>query len=80
MYLAPLTFYIIAAFLIGLSINYMDPGLFHPWAKPDPNAPDISHSPIIIVLSNTSLKALPTFLNACFMLSGYTAGCVQPNF
>ena len=58
----------------------MDPRLFHPWAKPAPNAPSISHSPVIIVLSDTSLKMLPNFLNACFMLSAYTAGCVQPSF
>ncbi|KAH8597738.1 amino acid permease/ SLC12A domain-containing protein [Bisporella sp. PMI_857] len=74
MYLAPLTFYIVAAFLVGLSINYMDPRLFHPWAKPAPNAPKISHSPFIIVLSDTSIRVLPKFLNACFMLSAYTTG------
>jgi amino acid transporter len=73
-YLVPIGFYIILSILIGLNINFMNPNLFHPWAKPAPNAPRISGSPVIIALQNTSIKVMPKFLNACFMISAYTAG------
>jgi amino acid transporter len=74
MYLAPIGLYIVASFLVGLNINFMDPDLYHPWSKPAPNAPQISHSPFIIAITHTSIKVLPKFLNACFLLSAYTAG------
>jgi amino acid transporter len=74
MYLAPIGFYIIASFLVGLNINFMDLDLYHPWAKPAADAPRISHSPFIIVITHTSIKVLPKFLNACFLISAYTAG------
>jgi amino acid transporter len=74
MYLVPIGFYILASFLVGLNINYMDPDLYHPLAKPAAGAPKISHSPFVIVITHTSIKVLPKFLNACFLLSAYTAG------
>ena len=73
MYLAPIGFYILAAFLVGLNINFMDPDLYHPWAKPAADAPHISHSPFIIALRHTSIKVLPKFINACILISAYTA-------
>ena|SRR5947207_1106257 len=72
MYLAPLSFYVVSAFLVGLNINFMDPDLPHPWAKPVPNAPAISHSPFIIVLKHTTIKVLSKFLSGCFLVSAYT--------
>src|SRR2546430_17007175 len=52
MYLVPLSFYVISSFLVGLSINFTDPDLFHPSARPVYNAPAISHSPYIIVITH----------------------------
>ncbi|KAF4632562.1 hypothetical protein G7Y89_g5557 [Cudoniella acicularis] len=74
MYLVPLTFYILVSFLVGLNIDFTNQILFHPWAKPTPVAPDVSHSPIIIIISATSVKIFLTILNVAFMLSAYTAG------
>jgi len=74
MYLVPIAFYILASFLVGLNINFMDPDLYHPFAKPAADALNISHSPFIIAITHTSIKALPKVLNACFLVSAYTAG------
>jgi amino acid transporter len=76
MYLAPISLYVITALFVGMNINYMNPDLYHPWEKPVPGAPPISHSPFIIVLENTAIAALPKFINACFLISAYTAGYV----
>lgn len=73
MYLVPIGFYVIASFLVGLNINFMDPGLYHPWVKPSVEGPFVSGSPFIIILSHTSIQVLPKFLNACFLISAYTA-------
>src|SRR5689334_5410112 len=59
MYLAPLGFYFLVSILVGMNINFMNPSLYHPWEKPAADAPKISHSPIIIILSRTSVKVLP---------------------
>jgi amino acid transporter len=74
MYLVPIGFYIIISILVGLNINFMNGKLYHPWEKPDSKLSLLSHSPIIISLQQTSIKVLPRFLNACFMVSAYTAG------
>lgn len=74
MYLAPLGFYFLVSILVGMNISFMNPSLYHPWGRPAADAPKISHSPIIIILSRTSVKVLPKVLNAGFMLSAYTAG------
>ena len=71
MYLVPIGCYILASFLAGFNVNYMDPHLFHPWAST--NSPT-SYSPFIIALQYTSIKVLPTFLNGCFLFSAYTTG------
>lgn len=72
MYLAPISFYVISAFLVGLNINFMNPDLQHPWDKPISDASATSFSPFIIVLKQTTIKVLPKFLNGCFLLSIYT--------
>lgn len=74
MYLVPIGFYILAAFLVGLNINFMDPDLCHPWAKPAPDGPHISCSPFIIAVSHASIKFLPKFINGCILISAYTTG------
>ncbi|KAI9771279.1 MAG: Cationic amino acid transporter 2 [Geoglossum simile] len=74
MYLAPIGLYVITALLVGMNINYMNPDLYHPWEKPVPGLPPISQSPFIIVLKNTTIAVLPKFINACFLISAYTAG------
>jgi amino acid transporter len=73
MYLVPLSFYVISAFLVGLNINFMDPDLHHLWAKPLLNAPAKSQSPFIIAIRHTTIKVLPKVLNGCFLVSAYTA-------
>ena len=73
MYLAPIGFYLLASFLVGFNVNSGDPQLYHPYAAPGFNQPG-SHSPFIIATHYTSLsKALPAFLNFCFLFSAYTA-------
>ncbi|MCJ1283638.1 Cationic amino acid transporter 2 [Xylographa opegraphella] len=71
MYLVPISCYILASFLAGFNVNYMDPHLFHPWASANSSA---SNSPFIIALGYTTIKVLPTFLNGCFLFSAYTTG------
>jgi yeast amino acid transporter len=74
MYLVPIGFYVVASLLVGLNINFMDPGLYHPWVKPTTDGPYVSQSPFIIAVSHASINVLPQFLNACFLISAYTAG------
>src|SRR5947207_12547362 len=57
-YLAPVGLHVIASFFVGVNINFMDHDLYHPWAKPDPNAHQISHSPFIIAIRHTSIGTL----------------------
>ena len=71
MYLVPLFFYILLSLVVGFNINYGDPDLLHSWSKYDSG---ISHSPFIIVLKTTHFRGLPTVINACFLVSAYTAG------
>src|SRR5437762_646812 len=71
MYLAPLSFYVISAFLVGLRINFMNPNLHRPFANIIPRA--VSQSPYIIVIKEAGIKALPGVLNGCFLVSAYTA-------
>ena len=72
MYLAPIILYVLASFCVGLNVNYMTPGFWNPWIAESTNAG--SFSPFIIALQYTSIQALPGLLNACFMISAYTAG------
>ena len=71
MYLAPIALYIVSSFLVGLNINFADPGLGNPWNTIDQ---DGSFSPFILVLNYTTLRGITGFLNACFIFSAYTAG------
>jgi len=72
MYMVPIGFYVLASILVGMNIDFRDPLLSHPFEGGD--GPKISHSPFVIVAENASLKVLPNFLNACFLISAYTAG------
>ena len=71
MYLAPIALYIVSSFLVGLNINYNEPCLWHPWLSSNC---DESFSPFILTLKYTSITVLPAILNACFLVSAYTAG------
>lgn len=70
MYMAPITLYVLSSLLVGLNVNYLDSSLFHPWALFNE---DVPHSPFIVALKYTSIEVLPSFLNACFLISAYTA-------
>ena len=70
MYMAPISSYIIASILLGMNVNFNEPGLYHPWANV--NA-DGYHSPFILALKYTSIETLPAVLNACFLVAAYTA-------
>ncbi|MCJ1417616.1 Cationic amino acid transporter 2 [Xylographa parallela] len=71
MYLVPIGCYMLASFIAGFNVNYMDPHLFRPYASTNSAT---SYSPFIIALQYTSIKVLPTFLNGCFLFSAYTTG------
>jgi amino acid transporter len=71
MYLVPLFFYVLLAFVVGFNINYTDPGLLRPWWKYNR---DISHSPFIIVLRSAHFSGLSTFTNVCLLISAYSVG------
>ncbi|KAF2803245.1 uncharacterized protein BDZ99DRAFT_453470 [Mytilinidion resinicola] len=70
MYWVPLGLYFITSLLVGFNINYTDRDLFRMYSLENTNT---SHSPFIIVVKSTAIKALPDVLNACFLVSGYTA-------
>jgi len=71
MYLMPLFSYVLLSIVVGFNINYADPDLFHPWSKYNTSA---SNSPFIIILKSTVFHSLPTVVNACFVVSAYSAG------
>ena len=73
MYWVPLSLYFLGSLCVGFNINFADPDLFQPYSLINTNA---SHSPFIIVVKSTAIKVLPNFLNACFLISGYSAACV----
>lgn len=70
MYLAPISLYVLTSFLVGFNVNYLEPKLFHPFASDNIGT---SHSPFLIALTYTTIKVLPTILNACFLFAAYTA-------
>ncbi|KAG9230141.1 amino acid permease/ SLC12A domain-containing protein [Amylocarpus encephaloides] len=74
MYLVPLGFYVLATILLGMNINFLDPRLYHLFESNAEAGPKLPHSPFIIVAARSSIKVLPNFLNACFLMSAYTAG------
>jgi amino acid transporter len=70
MYLVPIGLYVLTSLLVGFNINYTDPDLARPYSTHNSAA---SHSPFIIVAKTTSLKIVPDFLRACFLISAYSA-------
>lgn len=70
MYWVPLSLYFFASLCVGFNINFADPDLFRAYSLSNTNT---SHSPFIIVVKSTAIKVLPNFLNACFLISGYSA-------
>ncbi|OCL08475.1 hypothetical protein AOQ84DRAFT_439560 [Glonium stellatum] len=70
MYWVPLSLYFIASLCVGFNINFADPDLFRAYSLKNTNS---SHSPFIIVVKSTAIKILPNILNACFLISGYSA-------
>ena len=79
MYLLPVSFYLVAIFLVGLCINYLDPRLPHPhvdyYAKGSrlDGITTATRSPFVIVIETAGIQGLPGFLNAAFMFSALTA-------
>ncbi|KAF2193405.1 hypothetical protein K469DRAFT_651793 [Zopfia rhizophila CBS 207.26] len=71
MYLLPIFFYILTAFVMGFNINYANEDLFRAFSADNKLTP---HSPFYIIIRATSISVLPTVLNACFLVSAYTAG------
>lgn len=79
MYLLPVSFYLVAIFLVGLCINYLDPRLPHPHVDYYPTGSRLvgittsTRSPFVIVIQTAGISGLPGFLNAAFMFSALTA-------
>ena len=78
MYTMPVTLYLVGIFLVGLSINYLDPRLPHPHNdySSSPRLKGITtvlRSPFGIVIQDAGITRLPGFLNAAFMFSAVTA-------
>ena len=80
MYLLPVGFYLVAIFLVGLNVNYLDPRIYHPhisWYPASEKRLDgiqtALQSPFVIAINNAKINVLPGFLNACFVFSALTA-------
>ena len=79
MYLLPVSLYLVAIFLVGLCINYLDPRLLHPHVDYYPTGSRLdgittgTRSPFVIVIQNAGISGLPGFLNAAFIFSALTA-------
>lgn len=71
MYLVPVCLYVLASFLVGLNVNYLDPRLYRLHETQN----DITGklSPFIIAVQRAGIPFLPGFLNACFLFSAHTA-------
>ena len=81
MYLLPVGAYLIAIVLVGVNVNYLDPKIYHPhvtWfmEKRLNGIQTASRSPFVIVIENAGIRALPGFLDACFLFSALTAASV----
>ena len=75
MYLAPIGFYLLDIVLVGINVNYLDPNLYHIW---EADSVSRATSPFLVALSYTSIQqTLPSILNACFILSAYTAAYIS---
>lgn len=78
MYLLPISFYLVAILFVSLNVNYLDPRIYHAHVVYDAGArlegiQTAARSPFVIVIANAGIKALPGFLNACFLFSALTA-------
>lgn len=78
MYLLPVSFYLVAILFVGLNVNYLDPRMYHSHVSYylDSRLEGIqtaARSPFVIVIENAGIKALPGFLDACFLFSALTA-------
>ena len=79
MYTLPVRLYLIGILLVGLSINYLDPRLYHPHVDYYPSGSRLDgintafRSPFVIVIENAGIRVLPGFLNAAFLVSALTA-------
>ena len=81
MYLLPVSLYLVAIFLVGLCINYLDSRLPHPhvgyYSTGSGSRLDGittgTRSPFVIVIENAGIPGLPGFLNAAFIFSALTA-------
>ena len=79
MYLLPVSFYLVAIFLVGICINYLDPRLQHPHVNYYPKGSFLdgittaTRSPFVIVIETAGIPGLPGFLNAAFLFSALTA-------
>ncbi|KAL8951015.1 MAG: hypothetical protein Q9222_002991 [Ikaeria aurantiellina] len=78
MYLLPSSFYLVLVLLVGLNINYLDPRLYHSHtaqlleSRLD-GLQTAASSPFVIVVENAGIRALPGFLDACYIFSALTA-------
>ena len=66
MYLLPVSFYIVAIFLLGLCINYVDPRLGHPHIDSNDGThldglTTAKRSPFVIAVDNAGINVLPGF-------------------
>ncbi|KAL8825691.1 MAG: hypothetical protein Q9170_007698 [Blastenia crenularia] len=78
MYLLPVSFYLIAILLLGLNINYLDPRIYHSHTAYllDTRLNGLqtaARSPFVVAIENAGIRALPGFLDACFIFSALTA-------
>ncbi|KAL8732602.1 MAG: hypothetical protein Q9166_002575 [cf. Caloplaca sp. 2 TL-2023] len=84
MYLLPVSFYLIAILVLGLNINYLDPRIYHSHVTylADSRLEGIqtaARSPFVVVIENAGIRALPGFLDACFIFSALTAATNNGN-
>ncbi|KAL8627765.1 hypothetical protein Q9189_006534 [Teloschistes chrysophthalmus] len=78
MYLLPISFYLVAILFLGLNVNYLDPRLYHSHienlgASRLKGVQTAAISPFVIAIEDAGIKALPGFLDACFLFSALTA-------
>ena len=84
MYLLPVSFYLIGILLVGICSDYLNPLLQHPHIpQPSTSNPRFvgvttaARSPYVIVIQESGIRVLPSFLNAGFMFSALTAALVS---
>ncbi|KAL9599700.1 MAG: hypothetical protein Q9219_003688 [cf. Caloplaca sp. 3 TL-2023] len=78
MYLLPVSFYLVGMLLLGLNVNYLDPRIYHSHISYflEPRLQGIqtaASSPFVVVIQTAGIRALPGFLDACFLFSALTA-------